>query len=55
MVFLDVFIRAAGAERCVPSRGDGDNEQAADELLLQDIDGERHQHARGVLRAPPCC
>jgi hypothetical protein len=45
---------AARAERCVPARGDGDHEQAANELLLQDADGQRHQHARRVLCAPPC-
>lgn len=47
--------RAARAERCVPPGGDGDHEQAAYELLLQDAHGERHQHAWRVLCAPPCC
>jgi hypothetical protein len=45
---------AARAERCVPARGDGGHEQAANQLLLQDADGQRHQHARRVLRAPSC-
>jgi hypothetical protein len=44
---------AARAERRLPARGDGHHEQAADELLLQDADGQRHQHARRLLRAPP--
>jgi hypothetical protein len=43
---------AARAERPVPACGDGNHEQAADELLLQDADCERHQHARRVLCAP---
>ena len=49
-----VLICAARAERCIPAGGDGDHEQAAYELLLQDADGQRHQHAWRVLCAPSC-
>ena len=52
---FDFSISAARAERCVLARGDGDHEQAASELLLQDADGKRHQHAWRVLCAPSCC
>jgi hypothetical protein len=49
-----VRLCAARAERRVPACRDGNHEQAADELLLQDADCERHQHARRVLCAPSC-
>jgi hypothetical protein len=50
---VSVCCCAARAERRLPARGDGHHEQAADQLLLQDADGQRHQHARRLLRAPP--
>ena len=50
-----VFVCAARAERRVPACGDGNHEQAADELFLQDADCERHEHAWRLLGAPSCC
>lgn len=48
------FVCAARGECPLPACGDGNHEQAANELFLQDADCERHQHAWRVLCAPSC-